>query len=230
MNPSRILPDLQCSLLCEDVRQEVNGNFILIGVVNYVRVPQLPVARLKLCLFNRWTAGYGQFIETVRLIAPDQTTVLRQDEMKFALQDVTHNATTVTVWGQIKFETAGAYYVEVMVDDVMKLRFPSCDPGGAAGCARRGRRQERGHERRRATVAERPPAAWQPLTFGGVAAFAGARLGRLLAAELVAALPSPWPSSGFCIAPIARSSCAPSKKCRKRPAWRMAHCKACRTL
>jgi hypothetical protein len=36
--------------------------------------------------------------------------------------------------------------------------------------------------------AEGPPAAWQPLTFGGVAAFAGARLGRLLAAELVAAI------------------------------------------
>ena len=33
-----------------------------------------------------------------------------------------------------------------------------------------------------------PSAAWQPLTFGGVAAFAGARLGRLLAAELVAAI------------------------------------------
>jgi hypothetical protein len=33
-----------------------------------------------------------------------------------------------------------------------------------------------------------PPAAWQPLTFGGVAAFAGARLGRLLAAELVTAM------------------------------------------
>jgi hypothetical protein len=30
----------------------------------------------------------------------------------------------VTVWGQIKFEVAGAYYFEVMVDDVMKLRFP----------------------------------------------------------------------------------------------------------
>jgi hypothetical protein len=36
--------------------------------------------------------------------------------------------------------------------------------------------------------ADGPPAAWQPLTFGGVAAFAGARLGRLLAAELVAAI------------------------------------------
>jgi hypothetical protein len=70
------------------------------------------------------TAGYGQFRETLRLIAPDQTTVLRQGEMKFALQEVTHNATTISVWGQVKFEIAGTYYVEVMVDDVMKLRFP----------------------------------------------------------------------------------------------------------
>jgi hypothetical protein len=33
-----------------------------------------------------------------------------------------------------------------------------------------------------------PPAAWQPLTFGGVAAFAGGRTGRLLAVELAAAI------------------------------------------
>jgi hypothetical protein len=124
MNPSRILPDLQCSLLCEDVRQEASGNFILVGVVNLVRVPQLPVAAFKLCIFNRWTAGFGQFRESLRLIAPDQTTVLRQGEMKFVLQEVNQNATTVTVWGQVKFEVAGTYYVEVMVDDVMKLRFP----------------------------------------------------------------------------------------------------------
>jgi hypothetical protein len=126
--------------LCEDVRQEATGNFILIGVVGSVRVPQLPVSALKLCLFNRWTAGIGQFTESVRLVAPDQTTVLRKNEMKFALQDPGHNATTVTVWGQVKFETAGAYYVEVTVDDVMKLRFPipisvgpPPEPPGAAG-------------------------------------------------------------------------------------------------
>jgi hypothetical protein len=123
MNPSRILPDLQCSLLCEEVRQEMNGNFLLIGVFNSLRVPQLPIA-LNLCVFNRWTAGFGQFIETVRLLAPDQVTVLRKAEITFALQDVTHNRTTVGFWGQVKFEAAGAYNVEVLVDDVMKIRFP----------------------------------------------------------------------------------------------------------
>ena len=124
MKPSRILPDLQCSLLCEDVRQEANGNFFLIGVISAVRVLQFPVSAAKLCLFNRWTAGFGQFLESVRMIGPDQTTVLRKSEMKFALQDASQNATTVTVWGQVKFDVAGVYFFEVMVDDVMKLRFP----------------------------------------------------------------------------------------------------------
>lgn len=124
MTPTRILPDLQCSLLCEEIRQEITGNFILIGVINFIRVPQLPVVALKLSLFNRWTAGVGQFTETVRLIAPDQTTVLRKGEVKFVLQDAALHATNVTMFAQVEFKTAGTYYVEVLVDDVMKLRYP----------------------------------------------------------------------------------------------------------
>ena len=124
MQATRILPDLQCSLLCEEIRQEVTGNFFLVGVINFIRVPQLPVVALKLSLFNRWTAGLGQFVETVRLIAPDQTTVLRKGEVKFTLQDAALHATNVTLFGQVEFKTAGTYYVEVLVDDVMKLRYP----------------------------------------------------------------------------------------------------------
>lgn len=124
MQPSRILPDLQCSLLCEDIRQEITGNFILLGVLNLVRVQQLPVVAPKICVFNRWTAGVGQFTETVRLLAPDQTTVLRKGEVKFALQDANFTATNVTVLGQVEFAVPGPYFVEVLVDDVMKLRYP----------------------------------------------------------------------------------------------------------
>ena len=32
-SPTRILPDLQASILCEEVRQEINGNFIIIGIL-----------------------------------------------------------------------------------------------------------------------------------------------------------------------------------------------------
>ena len=124
MQPTRILPDLQCSLLCEEVRQESNGNFFLVGIIDFVRVPQVPVTAFKLSVFNRWTAGIGQFIEGVRLMAPDQTTVLRKSEVKFAMKDPSINATTVTVFGNVEFSNPGTYFVEVIVDDVMKLRYP----------------------------------------------------------------------------------------------------------
>src|SRR5215831_4967157 len=124
MQPTRILPDLQCSLLCEEIRQEVTGNFFLVGVINLIRVPQLPVVALKLSVFNRWTAGVGQFTETVRFVAPDQTTLLRKGEVKFALQDAALHATNVTVFAQVEFKVPGTYYIEVLVDDVMKLRYP----------------------------------------------------------------------------------------------------------
>lgn len=124
MDATRILPDLQCSLLCEEVRQEANGNLFIIGVINLLRVPQLPIVAGRLCVFNRWTAGIGRFNETIRLIAPDQMTVLRKAEMKFELNDAATHTTNVMFFGNVEFKTAGTYFVEVLVDDVMKLRYP----------------------------------------------------------------------------------------------------------
>jgi hypothetical protein len=124
MNLSRLLPDLQCSIMAEDVRQEVQGSFVLVGVLGFIRVPQVPVTAYKLCVFNRWTSGLGQFTETVRFLAPDQSTVLRTGQTRFALQDATHHATNLTVLGQLQFPAAGVYHVEVLVDEVMKIRYP----------------------------------------------------------------------------------------------------------
>jgi hypothetical protein len=124
VQPSRILPDLQASLVCEDIRQEITGNFVLVGVIGLIRVSQLPVTAFKLCVFNRWTAGVGVFTEAVRLVAPDQTSVLRKSQVRFALQDPTHHAINVTVFGQVEFTAPGVYYFEVLVDEVMKIRYP----------------------------------------------------------------------------------------------------------
>ena len=87
-------------------------------------MPQVPVVAFRLTVFNRWTAGLGSFTEAVRLIAPDQTTVLRKGEMKFKLQDAAHSATNVTLLQQVEFKAPGVYFIEVLVDDVMKLRYP----------------------------------------------------------------------------------------------------------
>ena len=48
MTDTRILPDLQCSLLCEEIRQEANGNPMLFGILGQLVVPQLSVTAFKL--------------------------------------------------------------------------------------------------------------------------------------------------------------------------------------
>jgi len=124
MTPTRILPDLQCSLLCEEVRQEINGNFFLLGIIDVVRVPHLPVTASRLGLFNRWTSGVGVFTESVRLLAPDQTTVLSKIETKFQMKSTNHTATTISWFINVELKTAGPYSIEVLVDDIMKVRYP----------------------------------------------------------------------------------------------------------
>ncbi|HAB17235.1 MAG TPA: hypothetical protein PLX89_07170 [Verrucomicrobiota bacterium] len=140
MTPNRILPDLQCSLLVEDVRQETSGNLILVGVLGVIRVPQVPIAAPKVCVINRWCAGIGQFTEQVRLVAPDGQQVLRKNTAKFALPDPTQTATLVSIFPGIEFPAAGVYHIEVLVEDVMKVRYPvpvvvvqqpGQNPGGA---------------------------------------------------------------------------------------------------
>jgi len=115
---------MQSSLICEDIRQEANGSFILVGVLGLIRVPKVPITAFRLCVFNRWSAGVGEFTETVRLLATDQTTQIRSAQTKFKLQDPTHHATNISVLAQVEFTAAGVYYVEVLVDDVMKIRYP----------------------------------------------------------------------------------------------------------
>jgi hypothetical protein len=124
MTPNRILPDLQCSLLVEDVRPEASGNIILIGVLGVIRVPQVPISAPKVCVINRWCAGIGQFTEQVKLVGPDGNTIHRKSSSKFALPDPTQTATLVSVFPGIEFPVAGVYHIEVSVDEVMKVRYP----------------------------------------------------------------------------------------------------------
>ena len=66
----------------------------------------------------------GEFHENIRLIAPDQETVVRKCETKFVLRDPAHCATNVAVFAGTQFEAPGVYTIEVVVEEVMKLRYP----------------------------------------------------------------------------------------------------------
>ena len=103
---------------------EMNQNFILIGVVRNLALRQISGPIGRLLLFSRWTAGFGEFIQTAKLLAPDKTTVLATCEVSFGLRTGDDINSVVSVFQNIQFPAVGVYHIEVAVDQVVKLRFP----------------------------------------------------------------------------------------------------------
>ena len=121
---SDILPDLQASLLCEDVRQEISGQQTLIGVITVIPAPALPVAFFKLCLWTRWCGGEGTFTQRSLIISSEDEKILAESRVEFTLNEMEGNATNVHVFGGVKFERYGIHHIEIHLDDELQLRFP----------------------------------------------------------------------------------------------------------
>lgn len=120
-----MIPDLQSSLLCDDVRQERNGKFILIGLFDLVAVPAFPAVFQRICVVNRWCYGEGEFKQRSRILKPDGNSILVEGkEVKVKLPDSEATATSVEFFLNVKFETEGTYWVEILLDGDLKLRYP----------------------------------------------------------------------------------------------------------
>ena len=120
----QILPDLQSCVLCEDVRCEFNGMNTLVGVLNVIAAPALPINYLRLCIWTRWCGGTGRFKQKSRLIGVDEQTVLAHAEVEFVLKEMEGHATNVHYFGGVQFQQFGLNHVEIYLQEEMRLRFP----------------------------------------------------------------------------------------------------------
>ncbi len=118
-------PDLQSSIICDDVRQERNGKFILIGIYDVIGVPSYPAMFQRVCIVNRWCCGVGEFNQRTRIISPDGKAVTESGgPIRFTMPDDSATVTNIELFMNVKFEREGTYWIEVLVDDQMKLRYP----------------------------------------------------------------------------------------------------------
>lgn len=117
-------PDCQGCVLCEDVRQEVNGMQTLVGVVNVVPAPKMPVTFFKLCVWTRWCGGNGHFEQKTRIMAPDEERVVGEASIHFQLREVENHATNVHAFGGLQVQEYGVHHVEVLLDGALRIRFP----------------------------------------------------------------------------------------------------------
>lgn len=120
-----MMPDLQMSLLCDDVRQERSGKFILIGLFDVIGLPVFPALFPRICIVNRWCCGQGAFRERTRIVGPDNgPVVIEGKEITVQLPNTESSVTNIELFINVKFEQEGTHWVEILLENDLKLRYP----------------------------------------------------------------------------------------------------------
>ncbi|MDD5504552.1 MAG: hypothetical protein PHV77_04470 [Candidatus Omnitrophica bacterium] len=120
----RIEPTLLFSILCDDVRREDNGKFMLLGLFETIASSVFPATHPRLFVMNCWCSGTGKFRQRTRLIRPDNTRLIEDKETEFCLADLKSKHRIVAQFNNICFDRPGEYAVEVLLDGELKVRYP----------------------------------------------------------------------------------------------------------
>ncbi len=116
-------PDLQFSVLCDDVRREDNGKLMLIGLFEVVAGVQYPMSYPGLAVVNRWCNGLGEYQQKVRLVDSANAVVVETAPAPVQLPDMRATVTSVSLMRNIPIPRPGRYWVEVLLDGDLKTRY-----------------------------------------------------------------------------------------------------------
>lgn len=121
----KIKPNLQFSVLCDDVRREENGKFILIGLFEAINAKKFPATHIALFVVNRWCKGEGTFVQKIRIVnSKDKAIVFQTDDQPFELADIDKHHTLISRFSNLVFPMPGKYWVEVLLDKELILNYP----------------------------------------------------------------------------------------------------------
>lgn len=124
VNGETIVPTLLFSVLCDDVRREDNGKFILIGLFETIGARKFPAVHPALFIMNCWTSGLGNFRQRSRIIDRNGLLLAEDRETDFSLQDLKAKHRIIARFNNLKFDLPGEYAVEVLLNGDLKVRYP----------------------------------------------------------------------------------------------------------
>jgi hypothetical protein len=124
MDIEKIEPTLLFSVLCDDVRREDNGKFMLIGLFETIGAAVFPVIHPKLYVMNCWSSGIGRFRQRTRLLKPDNAKLIEDEETEFNLIDLKAKHRIVARFNNLRFDSPGEHAVEVLLNGDLKVRYP----------------------------------------------------------------------------------------------------------
>ena len=120
-----IKPNLQFSVVCDDVRREDNGKFMLIGIFEAINAPEFPATHHTLFVANRWCKGEGSFTQKIRMIdSGTKKVVFQTDDQPFRLADIETHHTIISRFNNLIFETPGKYWAEIFLNNELVLNYP----------------------------------------------------------------------------------------------------------
>ena len=117
MNEGKTTPDLrlQYTIICEDVRLEVNHKLSLMGLFYSIQVQQLPVTLLKMAIVNHWS-GEGQYLAEVRILTPGRSHPIAVSPPSPFEVPTNGFADNVTIFANVSFPAAGNYVVQTLIN------------------------------------------------------------------------------------------------------------------
>lgn len=120
-----IKPNLQFSVMCDDVRREDNGKFMLLGIFEAINAKEFPARHHTLFVANRWCKGEGSFTQKIRIInTKDKAVVFQTEEQPFQLSDIDTHHTIISRFNNLLFPDPGKYWVEVFLNNELILNYP----------------------------------------------------------------------------------------------------------
>ena len=122
MNP--IEPDLLYTILCDEVRREDNGKWILLGLFEGIGVAELPSLHPQCCIVNKWLGGGGEWTQQTRIVNQDDNIVVQSDVLPFELNGLHASFTAVQMFRGVPLAREEILWVEVLLGGELKQRYP----------------------------------------------------------------------------------------------------------
>jgi len=115
--PNKTQPNLQLhyTIMCEDVRVEINHKLSLMGIFYGIQVPQLPITLLKIAILNHWS-GNGQFLSEVRILTPDRSQTIAVSAPSPFQVPPDGFADNITIFANVTFPAPGSYVIQSLID------------------------------------------------------------------------------------------------------------------
>lgn len=120
----KMRPQLNFTLLCDDIRQELGGKISLMGIFENIYATSFPAIHPRLAIMNEWADGLGEFEATLRILSPDRKTVLRETITRLKLVDARFKHRDISIHLNIEFREPGTYWIENYLDGILVNSIP----------------------------------------------------------------------------------------------------------